>query len=95
MPKQLFLNGHETRTERNTPRKVQDKSQDPHSLTKAMRNQIMNKRVKLGYTQAEIAKAAGVGKATVNLFENGTVNIGTDKMVRICISLGIQTIKIY
>lgn len=95
MPKQLFLNGHQTRTTRNSPRKVEDKSIDPHGLTKLIRSRIVEERVKQGYTQAEIAKAAGVGKATVNLFENGTVNIGTDKMVRICISLGIQTIKIY
>lgn len=89
-----YHRGHDNLTTRNSPRPTKEVCKDPLNLTKIMRDQIAQARVSQGYTIAEMAQASGMGEGTWEMMENGARNVGIDKLVRACISLGIDFIKI-
>ena len=56
-------------------------------------NIISNARKKLNLSQSELAKRAGIGRVTLSLIENGSINeIGITKIMRLCEFLGLELV---
>lgn len=58
---------------------------------KELGNQLLVTRKKYKLTQAELAKKAGISRATLSLIENGAVNeIGITKIIHLCELLSLE-----
>lgn len=56
-------------------------------------NIISNARKKLNLSQSELAKRAGIGRVTLSLIENGSINeIGITKIMRLCEFLSLELV---
>ncbi|HJA19925.1 MAG TPA: helix-turn-helix transcriptional regulator [Candidatus Mediterraneibacter ornithocaccae] len=55
-----------------------------------MIDQYISYRKKLGMTQAELARRAGVPRTNITRFEGGSYNPSLEMMVRIAAALGMK-----
>lgn len=57
---------------------------------KELISQLKERRKKLGYTQCEVAKKAGIPQSTIGRLESGALSPRADTLINIGLALGLK-----
>lgn len=74
---------------------VCDMVDTPESQAKAISRRLRELRQALGYTQATMARIAGIGTTTWNNYEKGLRRISLDEALKVCSATGATLDWIY